>query len=76
MYTSIRSLYAQAKENGSVMPEMAQQAATITYALDEKLNDENYSPSEDIVAQANMTKKIADKILSLYTAGVKRQNGI
>jgi hypothetical protein len=76
IYQNVVNLYTQVRESGYVDPTMAQQAAGVQYAINEKLESSDYSPGEDIVSQANTAKKIADKILSLYTGGVKKQDGI
>jgi len=79
LYANVVSLYNQVREQGMITPEMAEQAGNIQYAIDKKQEDMtagNYSASENIEKQANMAKTIADKILTLYTGGVKKPDGV
>lgn len=79
LYSNVVNLYNQVKDQGMITPEMAEQAGNIQYAIDKKqeaINDGNYTAAEKIEQQANVAKNIADKILSLYTAGVKKPNGV
>ncbi len=75
MYASATNLYQQIKERGTVTPEMADLAGSLQYAIGKKQEDMNkgsYNANDEIETQANLVKSIADKILSLYTAGTKR----
>jgi len=79
LYSNVVDLYNQVKDQGMITPEMAEQAGNIQYAIDKKQEDMtagNYTAAEKIEQQANVAKNIADKILSLYTAGVKKPNGV
>lgn len=79
IYSSAISLYNQAMDNGVVTPEMAGAMGTLQYAIGKKQEDIQagiYTASEEVERQANMVKTIADKILSLYTGGVKKADGI
>ena len=69
LYSSIKELY-ETVSSGVVSPEMAEQAASIQYAItqkDEAIASGIYTADEEIKRQANAALDIADKILSLYT---------
>lgn len=79
IYQEVFSLYNSAMGQGNVTADMASQAGAIQYAIAQKQQDidqGNYSPDNEAIRQANTIKTIADKILSLYTANVKRKDGI
>jgi hypothetical protein len=76
IYTSAIGLYNQIKQDGIVAPEIAQQAAGVQYALNEKINSTSYPLNDEMLKQANAAKLMADKILSLYTAGLEVDDGI
>ena len=79
--TASKDLYQSAVEmygdiTGGVTAEQAEQAGTILYAL-EKKNDQissgEYTTTDEIRRQADAAFAIAEKILSIYTGGVKQQ---
>ncbi|MFT4303859.1 MAG: hypothetical protein ACMXYG_04795 [Candidatus Woesearchaeota archaeon] len=79
LYSNLKNLYQQVKENGSVTSDVAGQLEILQYAIQKKQEDiqaGNYNPNTEIIDQANSIKTIADKILTIYTGGVKRANGI
>jgi hypothetical protein len=79
MYSGMRAVYSSAMEHGEITPGMATMAGAVVYAMEKKqeaINSGFYSPNEEMLKQANAAKDIADKILSLYTAGVKKKDGV
>jgi len=79
IYADAKNLYNNALSQGMVTPAMAQDAANIQYVMakkDEAMAAGIYSPTEEIVRQAETVKNMADRILSLYSGGVKKKDGI
>ncbi|MCB9359189.1 hypothetical protein H6503_04620 [Candidatus Woesearchaeota archaeon] len=79
MYSSIKNLYQQVIEQGTVTADVAGQLQMMQYAIEKKQEDiqaGSYNANQDILDQANSIKSIADKILSMYTGGVKRADGV
>ncbi|MFT4343660.1 MAG: hypothetical protein ACMXYE_02835 [Candidatus Woesearchaeota archaeon] len=74
LYQTAVSLYQDV--DGSIAPDVAAQAGNIVYALAQKTDDISkgeYDASEEIRRQADSAFAIAEKILSIYTGGVKRR---
>jgi len=79
LYSSAKNLYNNAIDANKITPEMANMAGNLQYAIEKKEEDiqsGDYNANDAILEQANAIKSIADKILSLYTGGVKRKDGI
>jgi hypothetical protein len=79
IYADVMSIYRAATNNGMVTPAMAEDAASIQYAVAKKqeaINAGNYSATAEVIRQAEAVKTMADKILSIYTGGVKKKEGI
>jgi hypothetical protein len=76
LYSNVMNLYSQAMGSG-VNPAIAAQAGMLQYALERKQQDidsGNYLPNQEMLNMANAAKTIADSILNMYMAGVKRKD--